>query len=212
MSILPEFQEFLSSRQLVKKNYIPLFACWASKFLSFSTENGDLIHNLQVQKFLDNLKFQNNCADWQIRQAHDAIWLYYNHYCVSETLDSSHDKTFLTQKPLDIQILTDKIRQIMSIRHYSYRTEHTYILWVSKFLKYISAISTNSRSAGSIESADVRNYLSYLALKKRVSASTQNQVLTNMLKFILLDIALLHTYWWGVSIYGRYKSYWGIKM
>ena len=72
-TLLQEFQEFLSASNLVQKKYIPFYAYWSSKFLLFSNKNKELNHDLQVQKFLNQLKSNDNAADWQIRQAHDFI-------------------------------------------------------------------------------------------------------------------------------------------
>ncbi len=71
--ILPEFQDYLRAKSLVHEKYITYYAHWASKFLSFSNKHTDLNHDLQVQKFLDQLQSHDNAADWQIRQAHDVI-------------------------------------------------------------------------------------------------------------------------------------------
>ncbi len=73
------------------------------------------------------------------------------------------------------------MRQAIRIRHYSYRTEHTYIDWVRRFFNYIIKTRRKSLSNSEIDSSDARNYLSYLALKKRVSASTQNQAFNAIL-------------------------------
>jgi len=37
--ILPEFQEFLTSREFVSKKNTPYYAYWVSKFLDFSNNN-----------------------------------------------------------------------------------------------------------------------------------------------------------------------------
>jgi len=39
---LPKFQEFLRSTSLVKEKYIPFYANWARKFLTFSRKYGNL--------------------------------------------------------------------------------------------------------------------------------------------------------------------------
>ena len=74
--ILPEFQDFLLSRSLVPARNAPFYAHWVSKFLAFSNRNEDLGSNLRVQKFLNQLNSQMKIADWQIKQAEEALQLY----------------------------------------------------------------------------------------------------------------------------------------
>ena len=171
-TVLQEFQEFLSATNLVQKKYISYYAYWSSKFLSFSNKNKDLNHNLQVQKFLDYLKSHDNVADWQIRQAHDAIRLYFNHFKNNSEGNIKKKHSFS-----DINDLLERTRQAIRIRHYSYRTEKTYIDWVNRFLRYIKDTDIKKPDDFNLDSDDVKNYLTFLALKKRVSASTQNQAL-----------------------------------
>jgi len=40
--ILPDFQEFLLSHQLVTEKNIPFYALWVSKFISFMNGNRDI--------------------------------------------------------------------------------------------------------------------------------------------------------------------------
>ncbi|GBE41521.1 hypothetical protein BMS3Bbin09_01425 [bacterium BMS3Bbin09] len=171
-TILLEFQEFLSASNLVQEKYIPYYAYWSSKFLAFSNKNKELNHDLQVQKFLDHLRLDDNAADWQIRQAHDAIRMYFYHF------KNNGEGNIQNSNCLDdIDNLIDKMRQAIRIRHYSYRTEKTYIDWVNRFLRYIKETDINKPDDFSLDSDDVKNYLTYLALKRKVSASTQNQAL-----------------------------------
>ena len=65
---------------------------------------------------------------------------------------------------------------------YAYRTEQTYLDWVRRFLIFASP-----KSSREIEAAHAREYLEYLTLVGRVSASTQNQAL-NALQFLFTKV------------------------
>ena len=182
-NVLPEFQEFLSAFNLVLKKYIPFYAHWARKFLSFSNKHVELNHELQVLKFLDDLKSQDNIGDWQIRQAHDAIRLYFNHFKDGKLAKIDQGDTKEKYSPDYINILVDKMRQAIRIRHYSYRTEQTYIDWLKRFFNYMKDVKMEKEDMFCLESDDVKNYLSYLAIKRKVSASTQNQAFNAILFF-----------------------------
>jgi hypothetical protein len=70
-------------------------------------------------------------------------------------------------------------------RHYSYRTECTYVDWVRRFFEY-----TARRQAAPhprVTSEGVRDYLAHLAVRRQVSASTQNQAFCAVL-FLCRDV------------------------
>jgi hypothetical protein len=58
-------------------------------------------------------------------------------------------------------------------RHYSYRTECTYVDWVRRFLGY--AAQRQGVPHPRVTPAVIRDYLTHLAVHQRVAASTQNQ-------------------------------------
>jgi len=78
--ILPEFQNFLISRKLVPEENVPYYAHWASKFLVFSNKNSQLELSSLVAEFFHSLQSEKNIADWQIRQAEEAVRLYLDHF------------------------------------------------------------------------------------------------------------------------------------
>ena len=66
-----------------------------------------------------------------------------------------------------------QLRLRIRTRHYSYRTECTYVDWVRRFLEY--AARQQGVPHPRVASAVVRDYLTHLAVHQRVAASTQNQ-------------------------------------
>ncbi|NOY73303.1 MAG: integron integrase [Gammaproteobacteria bacterium] len=77
-----------------------------------------------------------------------------------------------------ITALNSEIRR----RNYSIRTEQAYELWVVKFIDF-----SDNRPPKELEAADITRYLEYLAVKRNVAASTQNQAL-NALSFFYKNI------------------------
>jgi integron integrase len=64
------------------------------------------------------------------------------------------------------------------VRHYSIRTEKCYVDWIKRFIWF-----HNKRHPEEMGEKEVGEFLSYLAVKRNVSASTQNQAL-NALNFL----------------------------
>jgi integron integrase len=76
----------------------------------------------------------------------------------------------------------EEVRKAVRSRQYSYRTEQTYVDWVRRFLLF-----AQPRDRESLSTEDGRDYLSYLAVKRRVAAATQNQAF-NALLFLFQEV------------------------
>jgi len=183
--ILPEFQDFLISRSLVSAKNAPFYAHWVSRFFAFSNINQELGFNLKVQKFLNQLKSQKKIADWQIKQAEEALRLYFHHFLNGKTSTLSPEEP--QKRAIDASKALCDMRQALRIKHYSYRTERSYLEWVERFFDYTSKIKKKDVRAAGLDPDDVRDFLSYLAMTKKVSSSTQNQAF-NALLFLFRDV------------------------
>jgi integron integrase len=69
--------------------------------------------------------------------------------------------------------LLDQVRDVLRLKHYSYRTEQTYIYWIRRFILF-----HNKRHPAEMGTAEVTQFLTHLAVSEQVSASTQNQALS----------------------------------
>ncbi|WP_051184638.1 phage integrase N-terminal SAM-like domain-containing protein [Desulfatiglans anilini] len=72
--------------------------------------------------------------------------------------------------------LLDQVRAALRVRHMSYRTEQTYVHWIKRLISF-----HNRKHPLEMGEAQVSAFLSYLAVEKRVAASTQNQALCAIL-------------------------------
>jgi integron integrase len=68
--------------------------------------------------------------------------------------------------------LMDLLRNTIRLRHYSYRTEKSYLQWVKRFLLF-----NNNRPPAELGVEEVTQYITHLAVKYNVSSATQNQAL-----------------------------------
>ena len=72
--------------------------------------------------------------------------------------------------------LVQRYREELQARHYARRTVATYEQWLRRFLRF-----HDLRHPRELGSAEVNAFLTHLAVKLRVSASTQNQALSALL-------------------------------
>ncbi len=73
-------------------------------------------------------------------------------------------------------MLLDEVKAAIRIRHYSRRTEEAYIGWIRRYVLF-----NGKRHPREMGEAELQSFLTYLALQKHVSASTQNQALSAIL-------------------------------
>lgn len=66
--------------------------------------------------------------------------------------------------------LLDRVRNAIRARHYSPRTEKAYVFWTRKFIVF-----HDRRHPDTMGEAEIKAFLSYLAVSRKVAASTQNQ-------------------------------------
>ncbi|MGC1324071.1 MAG: phage integrase N-terminal SAM-like domain-containing protein [Candidatus Udaeobacter sp.] len=68
--------------------------------------------------------------------------------------------------------LLDQIRELMRLRHYSFRTEEAYVGWIRRYIFFHG--KQHPRELGE---KHVSQFLTSLAINGRVASTTQNQAL-----------------------------------
>lgn len=72
--------------------------------------------------------------------------------------------------------LLDQMRDIIRTKHYSYRTEETYLDWARRYILF-----HQKRHPTEMGATEIQVFLAHLASERRVAASTQNQALSAIL-------------------------------
>lgn len=78
--------------------------------------------------------------------------------------------------------LSDEIRKVLRRKHYSLRTEQTYISWIRNFIHY-----HRMRHPRSMGKHEIESFLTHLAVDRKVASSTQNQAF-NAILFLYRDV------------------------
>jgi len=72
--------------------------------------------------------------------------------------------------------LLERARRVLRLKHYAYRTEQRYLAWIRRFILFHS-----KRHPIHMGQAEIEAFLTHLAVKEKVAASTQNQALNALL-------------------------------
>ena len=87
--------------------------------------------------------------------------------------------------------LLAQVREQIRLKHYSIRTEHVYCEWVKRFIRFHLY-----RHPAEMGASEVEAFLTDLAVRRNVSASTQNQALAALL-FLYKQVLKLDLPWLG---------------
>ncbi|MCP4650494.1 MAG: integron integrase [PVC group bacterium] len=185
-NVLPDFQRFLLDKKFVTSKYVSYYAVWVDKFLKFSQTHADLSFLERQSKFFSLLEGIDG-KDWQLHQAQEALKIYFEQFQNDESFESKPDSLGAGKGADNYERVIKKARDLIRIKHYSYSTERTYIDWIRKFFGYIIEIKQKDIMPNSLSEGEVTDFLTYLAVNKRVSSSTQNQAF-NAILFLFREV------------------------
>jgi hypothetical protein len=141
-----------------------------------------------VRKFLNDLENNPKFEPWQVQQAREALIVLYRDYLKIDLKQNSQENTGdeapeLSYAPFTFrdsfnkeklearhETVIEKCRTAMRTRHFSIRTEKSYIHWVRRFI-----IFHDMRHPEEMSGPEIGAYLEYLAETRRVAGATQKQ-------------------------------------
>lgn len=85
--------------------------------------------------------------------------------------------------------LLDQVRGKIRLKHYSLRTEQTYVDWIKRYILF-----HGKRHPKEMAAAEVEAFLTHLAGAGKVAASTQNQTKSALL-FLYKEVAGIELPW-----------------
>ncbi|MEW6376703.1 MAG: integron integrase [Thermodesulfobacteriota bacterium] len=180
--VLRDFEAFILELGNIPEDKIKFYLHWVRRFLKSCHYQLENITTESVSRYLDSLDADEKIADWQVKQAADAVILYVEKYLKK----SLQQVTPLAKDPRETSVdpkasvqwkqTLEEAKNVIRLRHFSLSTEKTYLGWIARFKTFLK-----DRDPHSLESNDMKKYLTHLALHGRVSASTQNQAFNALL-------------------------------
>jgi hypothetical protein len=192
---LQQFGEFVLRNQLVRQAAAPYFVRWVRRFLSRPASDEPLAD--QVRRFCENIERGGSLEDWQVRQAEQALRIYFVNFLQRTDWHRRPASTVVDEQGAASPLAAlEQLRLRVRTRHYSYRTECTYADWVRRFFDYLA--EQQGVPHPRVDSESVRNDLTHLAVRQGVSASTQNQAYSAIL-FLCREVL-------GITVEGGWDS------
>ena len=187
--ILEEFPAYLEANRLARPQHIPFLRRWAERYVNAPADPA-LSPDDRLRTFLAALEQTPGVADWQVRQAEDAVVLLRQFVATRRPQASRAGSTPpsaagdaavpLPGVPVVVGEAWTKTlsaaRDLLRLRRYSPKTETAYLDWARRFAAYCG-----NRPPFTLAEGDVKRYLTHLAMERHVSASTQNQAFCALL-------------------------------
>ncbi|MFQ6126492.1 MAG: integron integrase [Candidatus Heimdallarchaeota archaeon] len=183
---LAEFEDFIKRFRLVPPKKTRFYVYWVERFIKYYKFRSSKPLKQTIAAYLETMETDSRFAEWQVKQAADAILLYAEKYLKSDKrplalsinypVDLKKDVSDKIFNKTSWKGILDKLHESLRLRHYSPRTEKSYRIWINKFRNYV-----NDRDPLLLEGKEVKDFLTHIALHDRVSASTQNQAFNALL-------------------------------
>ncbi|MDJ0721962.1 MAG: integron integrase [Desulfobacterales bacterium] len=165
------FKTYLLVRRITTPKAVDFYLHWVRQLYRFSQKDiGEALTGEEIDAYLKHLSKRHET--WQVDQAAQAIKLY---RFFEKRKETQHNQATLGTDA-QWKAVADDMRNMLRLMHRSLRTENAYIGWVRRFYRFL-----NGKSPHALESTDVKDFLTYLAVERKVAASTQNQAFNAIL-------------------------------
>jgi integron integrase len=172
------FGQHIVQAQIATEREAPCWLKWVRGFLARAVGSGGAEDALA--EYLEQLS-RSGLADWQVTQAERSVQYFLGSWRQGATAPAPRARAAADGTISDAEAIA-AMRELMRLRHYSPRTERTYVAWALRYFRYLDDVAAAGvRTRHLIEGSSVRDFLSHLATRNRVAASTQNQALNALL-------------------------------
>jgi integron integrase len=168
--MLRAYEAFLIKKGTMRSQYVSFYLKWVSDCYALLNEPlSNRLGSEQKKQFLSEMAKRHE--DWQVKQADTALRLY--DYFLSKNIMPTIGEAASPPSPAEKwKPVEEKMREALRLRHRSLSTEKTYLIWFRNFRGFVG-----EKQPGELQGRDLQDFLSNLAVEKKVSPSTQNQAL-----------------------------------
>ncbi len=185
-----EFGEFLLKGNIAATGKERYLVHWVRRFFEFRRQYPKIAWFEQLPLYVGDLNSTNGFQDWQLRQADQAVRLYFSNFLMAKPSAQADSLEKLSQASscpqLSEHAALKSFYESLRLRNYARRTEETYCIWVKQYLGYCRGRGGVGAESGPISPDFVRDFLAHLAMKKNVAATTQNLAFNSLQTFFRL--------------------------
>jgi len=177
-SRLAAFGEYLLRSQIADEKRARYYVGWVRRFLARPVVTPAETPDEALTGFAETLEREGR-ADWQVEQAKRAVttWLGWRRETPTPRpkVARAADNTVVAEDALAA------LRDLLRTRHYSYRSEQTYLEWARRYFDYLRETGAAVQGRPMVTTDTFRDFISHLATRLHVAANTQNQAFAALL-------------------------------
>lgn len=180
-----DFGKFLLQSKIIPSGKEKYLVHWVRRFYDYRMQLPEtMTWAEQLSIFIRELNASGSYQDWQVRQADQAVRLYFINFI--RTLPALEVKQPPLSPPVPVGLATalQRFREDLRLRNYAKETEKTYIGWVQQYVQFCK--KKGYQESQIITSDHVRDFLAFLAMQRNVAASTQNLAFNSLVTFFRL--------------------------
>ncbi len=177
---LAEFGEYLLRSRIAGQKHAPFYIGWVRRFLRMPPPVVNPTPDEMLTAFLDELE-RKGLKDWQVEQARRAVTVWLGWRSHAKHSQPAPKMKRLPDGSVPAEDALAAMRDLIRVRHYSYRSEQTYLDWVRRFFDYLRTTGATAEGRPIVTTETVRDFISHLATQLNVASSTQNQAFAALL-------------------------------
>lgn len=168
---MEDFRKYILNSRIANEKTVIFYVNWIVQFFNHCRKHpGDDFTREDLDRYL---KFKSRtCEEWQLDQAREAIEVY--RLWTKRKADKGSVMRMDTRRQW--KSVANEMTNMMRLKHLARRTEQAYLGWVRRFYRFVKG-----EPPGTLESRHVKDFLTYLAVERKVGASTQNQAFNALL-------------------------------
>ena len=168
---MEDFRKYILNSRLANQKTADFYVNWVVQFFNHCNRHPDEEFSPDdSERYLKSKA--RTCEQWQLDQAREAIEVY------RFWMKRRNGKSSLMRMDTRGQwkAVADQMTGMMRLKHLALKTERTYLSWMRRFYRFV-----NGEPPGTLESNHVRDFMTHLAVERKVAASTQNQAFSALL-------------------------------
>ncbi len=166
------FLEYLRDVARIPERWLPTYEKWARDYEAWRREKG----NTGQPSALFFNKLATRVPEASVIQARRAVHL-------RTLFEARNGRSATSSEPSPPKVariqgrnVLEELKQAIRLKHLSYRTEQAYLGWADRFVRFVA-----SRQSAVIGEKDLQEFLSFLAIDRKVAAATQKQAFNALL-------------------------------
>jgi len=168
---MEDFREYLLKSRVANTKTAPFYLHWVTQFFKHCHKHPEEAFTLEEQAAFLKQKARG-LESWQLDQAREAIEVY--RFWKSRQ-DGKSDVIRMDTR-MQWKTVGNDMASMIRLRHLAKKTEQAYLGWVRRFYRFV-----NGKPPNSLNDENVKDFLTHLAVERKVSATTQNQAFSALL-------------------------------